>query len=105
MAISRLITSALLCVAAFAAGVQAEKLGVLKPAHTDYLQLSAPMTLSAEEATGSLPPGTTLYQDQALAEGHIRYIVYVNVKGPLQAQRIRSERRNLIDPLWGAAPD
>lgn len=105
MAIPRLITTALLLAATFAAGVQAEKLGMLKPSHTSYLQLTAPLTLSTDNAGGTLPAGTALYQDQAFAEGHVRYIVYVNVKGPLPAQRIRSDKRNLIDPLWGAVPD
>ena len=105
MTVSRLLTIALPMAAAFAAGALAERSGVLKPSHTDYLQLTGPVPLHSDVGAGSLPTGTALYQDHAFDEGHVRYTVYVNVKGPLPARPIRSDKRNLIDPLWGDQHD
>jgi len=105
MALSRSITSAIVLAGAFAAGAWAQKTGVLAPFHTTYLRLAAPVALNAGSDAGRLPAGTALYRDATFAEGHVRYIVYVNVKGPLPAQHVHTDTRNLIDPLWSTMPD
>lgn len=71
---------------------------------TDYLKLTEPLLLNAGGETKyfhMLPVGTALYKDYSFPEGHTRYIVYVNVKGDFQAENVVSDKKNLIDPIWG----
>lgn len=89
---------------AFVVGVIAQKSGELNMSHTEYLKLSEPLLLNAEGETKffhMLPVGTAMYKDYSFQEGHTRYIVYVNVKGEFQAENIVSDKKNLIDPIWG----
>ena len=72
--------------------------------HTEYLKLSEPLLLNAEGKTkyfNMLPVGTAMYKDYSFPEGHTRYIVYVNIKGEFQAEKAVSDKKNLIDPIWG----
>ena len=71
---------------------------------TEYLKLSEPLLLNAEGETKyfhMLPAGTAMYKDYSFPEGHTRYLVYVNVKGDFQATKEVSDKKNLIDPIWG----
>jgi hypothetical protein len=94
-----------LCIAgAFAIGAVTQKLGVLTMKNTEYLKLSEPLLLSAEGEAKyfhMLPVGTAMYKDYSFPEGHTRYIVYINVKSEFQAEKIVSDKKNLIDPVWG----
>ena len=72
--------------------------------NTEYLKLSEPLLLNAEgerKYFHMLPVGTAMYKDHSFPEGHTRYIVYVNVKGEFKNEKVESEKRNLIDPIWG----
>ena len=103
MKIARGVATGVLLAGAFAFGAWAQKAGLLSIGGTRYLKLTAPLELSPEGKAGAphaLPPGTALYKDQAYAEGHVRYIVYVNIKGGFQAEQVASDKSHLIDPLW-----
>lgn len=70
---------------------------------TRYLLTEEPLLIASDvEAKGfhMLPAGTPLYHDKAFAEGHSRYIVYVNFKGDLKARTVVSDKPNLVDPIW-----
>ncbi|KAF1038921.1 MAG: hypothetical protein GAK35_03735 [Herbaspirillum frisingense] len=72
--------------------------------NTGYLKLAEPLLIHAEGETRyyhMLPVGTPMYKDYSFPEGHTRYIVYVNVKGGFEAEKIVSDKQNLIDPIWG----
>lgn len=72
--------------------------------NTEYLKLSEPLLINAEGEAKNyhiLPAGTPMYKDYAFPEGHTRYIVYVNVKGELQGEKVVSDKKNLIEPIWG----
>lgn len=89
---------------AFAVGATTQKSGVLNMSNTEYLKLSEPLLLSAEdEATyfHMLPVGTPMYKDYSFPEGHTRYVVYINVKDQFLAEKVVSDKINLIDPIWG----
>lgn len=90
-------------IGAFAIGAVAQKSGVLNMSSTEYLKLSEPLLLSAEgerKYFHMLPVGTPMYKDYSFAEGHTRYIVYVNLKGEFQTEKVISDKKNLIDPIW-----
>lgn len=73
---------------------------------TQYLKLSEPLLLSAGGESKNfhmLPAGTPMYKDQSFPEGHTRYIVYVNFKGAFAAEVVKSEKPNLVDPIWAQA--
>lgn len=89
---------------AFAVGAIAQKSGVLNMSNTEYIKLSEPLLLNAEGETKyfhMLPVGTAMYKDYSFPEGHTRYIIYVNIKGEFQAEKVVSGKKNLIDPIWG----
>ncbi len=70
---------------------------------TTYLVTKEPMLISAaaeDRKYHILPAGTPLYFDKSFAEGHQRFIIYANFKGDLQAERVESDKPNLIDPVW-----
>ena len=70
---------------------------------TTYLKLQEPLLLNAEGAQKDfhmLPAGTALYKDESFPEGHTRYIIYVNIKGAFNAEKLESDKPNLIDPIW-----
>lgn len=70
---------------------------------TSYFRLEEPLLLQADGDLKNfhmLPAGTALYQDQSFAEGHTRYIVYVNIKGAIATERVESDKPNLVDPIW-----
>lgn len=46
-----------------------------------------------------LPAGTALYKDESFAEGHTRYIVYVNIKVAFDVKKVESDKPNLIEPI------
>jgi hypothetical protein len=103
MNFSRIAVTTALVGGAFFAGGWAQKNGALLMSNTEYLKLSEPLLLSVEGIDRNfhiLPAGTPLYKDQAFAEGHSRYIVYVNIKGEFAAEPITSDKKNLIDPIW-----
>lgn len=88
----------------FALGAIAQKSGALNASNTHYLRLSEPLLLKADGKTkylAMLPIGTAMYKDEAYAEGHTRYIIYVNIKDQFRAEKVVSDKKNLIDPLWG----
>jgi hypothetical protein len=94
----------LLLTGSFAVGAIAQKSGELNMSNTEYLKLSEPLLLNAEGAAKyfhMLPVGTPMYKDYSFPEGHTRYIVYVNVKGEFQAEKVVSDKKNMIDPIWG----
>lgn len=104
MRIVHTILLGLVSVGSFAIGAIAQKSGILNMSHTEYLQLSEPLLLSADRETKyvhMLPAGTAMYKDYSFPEGHTRYIVYVNVKDNFQAEKMVFDKKNLIDPLWG----
>jgi hypothetical protein len=90
--------------AAAAAGVVLERTGVADMASkTTYYRTIEPMLIAAESESKTfhvLPAGTPIYYDKSFAEGHSRYIIYANFKGDLQAEKIESDKPNLIDPIW-----
>lgn len=104
MSTIRLIISGLAIVSAFSIGVLTKNFSVLHVPTTNYLKLSEPLLLNADSETKyfhMLPPGTAMYKDYTAPEGFTRYIVYINVKGEFQAESIVSEKRNMVDPIWG----
>lgn len=104
MRIFHTISLGLLVAGAFAVGAIAQKSGGLNMSNTEYLKLSEPLLLNADGEAKyfhMLPVGTPMYKDYSFPEGHTRYIVYVNIKGEFQAERIISDKKNLIDPIWG----
>lgn len=75
-----------------------QKMNEEKKVHT----LKAPMvfeTSSEHDPYYLLPAGTNLYFDKAFPEGHVRYIAYLNYKGP-ELELHTPEKPNLIDPAW-----
>lgn len=75
---------------------------------TRYVVTEEPLQLYANlDSDGShlLPPGTPRYHDHAFAEGHSRYIVYVNFKGAFKAREVVSKHTRLIDPIWAFQMD
>lgn len=55
-----------------------------------------------------LPQGTTLYHDKSFPEGHDRYVVYFNHKGPVAYKDVALKTGYggpFIDPLWLADVD
>ena len=55
-----------------------------------------------------LPQGTTLYRDKSFPEGHDRYVVYFNHKGPVAYEEVAMKPEYggpFIDPLWLADVD
>ena len=104
MRVFRAILLGLCVTVAFAVGAIAQKSGKLNMSNTNYLKLLEPLLLNAEGETKyfhMLPVGTPMYKDYSFSEGHIRYIVYINVKGEFQSEEVISDKKNLIDPIWG----
>lgn len=67
-----------------------------------YHTLQSPMIFESEAAEDKyylLPAGTTLYFDKAFPEGHVRYITYINYKGPPLDTK-KSEKEGFIAPSW-----
>lgn len=72
--------------------------------NTQYLRLSEPLLLNSEGKMTyfhMLPVGTPMYKDYSAPEGHTRYIIYINIKGEFQAEPVISDKKNLVDPIWG----
>ncbi len=89
-------------VTAFSAGALAQKLGAFTMT-TKYVKLTEPLLLHSAgqlEYFHLLPQGTPMYKDISFAEGHTRYIVYVNIKGPFESESVVSEHRNWVEPIW-----
>ncbi|WP_283184003.1 MULTISPECIES: hypothetical protein [unclassified Pseudomonas] len=56
-----------------------------------------------DEQAYVLPTGTTLYHDKSFAEGHDRYVVYLNHKGAIAHEEVPMKpeyKGNFISPLW-----
>lgn len=88
----------------FFGGVLFQKFGVPAMSKTTYLKLQEPILVNAEGELKNfhmLPAGTALYKDYSFPEGHTRYIVYLNIKGSFAAEKVESDKPNLIDPIWG----
>jgi hypothetical protein len=101
--ILRIISLGFLVAGAFVVGAAAQKSGGLNMSHTEYLKLSEPLLINAEGESKYfhvLPAGTPMYKDSSFPEGHTRYIVYINVKSEFQAEKVVSDKKNLIDPIW-----
>lgn len=104
MRLLRRLTLPALLLVAFCAGVLFQHYGIPAMSNTTYFKLEEPLLLQAEGDARNfhmLPPGTPLYKDQSFAEGHTRYIVYVNIKGDIATEKVESEKAQLIDPIWG----
>lgn len=103
MRLSRSLGLSALLAAAFFCGVLFQQYGLPAMTKTTYFKLEEPLLLQAEGEARDfhmLPPGTALYKDQSFPEGHTRYIVYLNIKGDIAAEKIDSDKPNLIDPVW-----
>ena len=104
MRLLRMVVVAGSLFAALAAGVVLERTGVTNMASkTTYYRTTEPMLIAAESESRMfhiLPAGTPIYHDKSFAEGHSRYVIYANFKGDLQAEKIESDKPNLIDPIW-----
>ena len=90
---------------AFACGMLFQRYGVPVLTNTTYFKLKEPLRLQSESTAEAsdfhmLPTGTALYKDWTFPEGHTRYLVYLNVKGPIAAERVDSNQSNLVDPIW-----
>jgi hypothetical protein len=103
----KVVRGSLVVVAAIAlmtAGATLERTGVTRmTAQTHYVTTEEPLLLASDTEAKSfhiLPAGTPMYHDKAFAEGHSRYIIYVNFKGDLNAKSVISDKPNLIDPIW-----
>jgi hypothetical protein len=104
MKVPRFVLLPVLVTAAFAGGVAFQKFGVPAMSKTTYYKLNEPLLLNAEGEQKDfhmLPAGTALYKDYEFPEGHTRYIVYINVKGSVDTEKIESDKVNLVDPIWG----
>lgn len=87
----------------FVGGILFQKYGIPLISTTTYFKLEEPLLLEAEGEMKNfhmLPAGTALYKDQSFAEGHTRYLVYLNIKGDVATEKIESDKPNLIDPIW-----
>jgi hypothetical protein len=104
MRLLRTVAAVSSLLAAVAAGVALERTGVAGMASkTTYYRTTEPMLIAAESENRTfhiLPAGTPIYHDKSFAEGHSRYIIYANFKGELRAEKIESDKPNLIDPIW-----
>lgn len=70
---------------------------------TVYLKTSEPMLLGTDGQVQDfhmLPAGAALYKFKDFPEGHTTYVAYINIKGPFEAERVESDKANLIDPMW-----
>ncbi len=65
------------------------------------VKLKEPLYISGndpeQKAYYLLPPGTVLYADANLAEGHTRYVVYFNFKGQFDSETFDPKT---ISPAW-----
>lgn len=89
--------------AAFLCGMLFQKFGVPAMSKTTYLKLQEPLLLESEGKAQDfhvLPAGTALYIDRSFPEGFTRYIAYINIKGDFAAEKIVSDKTNLVDPIW-----
>lgn len=95
---------AVLCtICAFVAGYFFDVYGAPLMTKTVYLKLNEPLLLQSEGDMKNfhmLPEGAALYKDRSFPEGHTRYIVYLNIKGDFAAEKVESDKPNLIDPIW-----
>lgn len=96
---------AIFCVVviAFFAGSLTLKYGVTKIGNTKYIKTVEPLLLNAggeHTFLYMLPPNTPMYKDDSFPEGHTRYIVYVNIKDKFSSEQIKSDKPDLIDPIW-----
>ncbi|WP_312486790.1 hypothetical protein [Massilia timonae] len=103
----RLLGFAGMLAAMFASGMAFQKLGAPMMQNPTHLELQEPLLLEVltpeaqQRAYHMLPAGTALYKDYAFPEGHIRYIVYVNIKAPVATRTVVSDKPNFTAPLWG----
>lgn len=99
-------TAVVLCMAAaFGAGMTVQKFEPFLMAKTSYTVLKEPLLVSAGGETKYyhlLPVGTPLYVDESFPEGHTRYKLFINIKGPFAGEAIVSDKANLVDPIWGS---
>jgi hypothetical protein len=83
-----------------------QKFGVPMMSKTTYLKLQEPLLLEVQEPGSEqrnfhmLPAGAALYKDYDFPEGFTRYVVYINIKAEFAAEKIISDKPNLIDPIW-----